>query len=342
VRILRPSRDVPFAVDAADGWRAWSVIEQDEDVWLSSLTRAEEWQPAMPFVATCARRRHPSPHRGCSCGIYAAAKPEELAGLGRIAGAAIGQVSLWGRLAEHSRGYRAEIAYPARLRLVCVACLAEGNGVLATRIDRLSASPASPRVRLVPMCEVHADIRSLPPAREVEQRLLARYRVEALPDASIARVRRDPRIALAEQRSSRRVLAIAAVTLSFLTLVALVGGLARGRPTATQPSIPAAGPPVPVRDDSIKLPHDRISTGLVSAPGIRVLLLSPRAFIAPQCGKMVRHDVVTAECGDPRADVFVENAGSAGARRGGTCSNRTKIVTRRGDRILCWRGLPRS
>ncbi len=92
---------MPLSPEAVDGWRAWSVVELDGEFRLSSLTRAETWEPAAPFVATCPRRRHAAPRRLCSCGVYAAAEPEELARLGRIAGAAIGQVSLWGRVAEH-------------------------------------------------------------------------------------------------------------------------------------------------------------------------------------------------------------------------------------------------
>ena len=135
VRAFRMWRDVPLSPEAVDGWRAWSVVEVEGELRLSSLTRAEPWEPATPFVATCPRRGHEAPGRSCSCGVYAAAEPEELARLGRIAGAAIGQVSMWGRIAEHRRGYRAGTAYPSRLRLVCVRCLGEGRGVPAAAID---------------------------------------------------------------------------------------------------------------------------------------------------------------------------------------------------------------
>jgi len=146
MQAFRAFGSVPLSPEPVDGWRAWSVVELDGELRLSSLTRAETWEPVAPFVATCARQ-HAAPGRLCSCGVYAGAEPEELARLGRIAGAAIGQVSLWGRVAEHRRGYRAAIAYPSRLRLVCVTCLGQGMGEPATRVDR----DPSPPSRLFPL-----------------------------------------------------------------------------------------------------------------------------------------------------------------------------------------------
>jgi hypothetical protein len=328
VRVLRAPRDVPFSAEAVDGWRAWSVVEHDGDVWLSSLTRAEDWAPAAPFVATCARRRHTPPRRGCSCGVYAAADPEELAGLGRIAGAAIGQVSLWGRIAEHSRGYRAGEAYPARLRLVCVACLGDGDGMPATNVDR---DASAGRTRLVPLCEEHAAGRSLPPARPIEQRLLARYQVEAVPDASVERIRTDPRVAYAEQRYRRRSMAIVAASLSLLAVIALVGSVARARqgPIA---SVARAQPLPPIAEESIKT-HGATSGGYV----VRVLRQS--RSIPPECGRVTRTFVVTVECDDPSADVIAAGVGSTAARHDATCGDATTVITTQGYRVWCWRPL---
>ena len=326
MRELRTPREVPFSAEAVDGWRAWSVREHDGDVWLSSLTRAEDWEPAAPFVATCSRRRHAPPRRGCSCGVYAAANPEELAGLGRIAGAAIGQVSLWGRIAEHSRGYRAGAAYPARLRLVCVTCLADGDGVPATRIDR---DVSSGRTRVIPLCEEHADGRPLPLAGEIEQRLLARYQVEPVPDASIERIRTDPRVEYAEQRSRRRTMAIVAASLSLLAVIALVAGVARVRQGPAAAVSIASGPPLPVAEESVKQ-HGGTSAGYV----VRVFRESDS--IPPECGRVTRIFVVPVECDDPRAEVAVEGVGSTGGRRGETCGDTTTVITKLGYRVWCW------
>jgi hypothetical protein len=328
---MRP-REVPFAAEAVDGWRAWSVVERDGEVWLSSLTRAEDWEPATSLVATCDRRRHDAPGRGCSCGIYAAAEPEELAGLGRIAGAAVGQVSLWGRIAEHSRGYRAEVAYPARLRLVCVRCLALGDGVPATKVDR---DASSERGRLTPMCEEHAAGRSLRPAAEVEGALLARYQVEQVPDASVARIRRDPRIEDAERRSRRRVGAVLVATLALFAVVALVGEVVRQRPSAAVPQ-PAAGDV----DQIVKRPHHRTSDGHGVSTGVDVLRYAARSDVSDTCGRVAATAVIATACDDPRADIFMSNISSIGAGHGGTvCGDHTVVVTKLGDRVTCWRRL---
>jgi hypothetical protein len=182
----RPSTLFPEEVD---GWRAWSVVERDGTFLLSSLTRAEEWAPGEPFVATCSRRRHRAPGRGCSCGVYAAADRNELARLGRIAGAAIGQVSLWGQVAQHSRGYRAGAAYPSRIRLVCSRCLAAGIGEPAVAVER---ERSSSRTRLRPLCAAHvSDGETLSPAGPVEAQLLAAYGVDLVPEASVRAIHRE-------------------------------------------------------------------------------------------------------------------------------------------------------
>ncbi len=330
-------RDVPLSPEAVDGWRAWSVVEVEGQLRLSSLTRAEPWEPATPFVATCPRRGHEAPGRSCSCGVYAATEPEELARLGRIAGAAIGQVSMWGRIAEHRRGYRAGMAYPSRLRLVCVRCLGEGRGVPAAAIDH---DPDAPN-RLVPVCAEHAEAQVLPSAGPVEHRLLATYLVEMVPDASVARIYadRDVERQRVRMRHRRTVIALAGL------MIALVGTLTWGQrpvepgPTAAVEATVDTGPQV---QNGVQLPLERSGNGLISSPRLRVLLLTPDQFGAPRCGRVTATDVVPAECADPVADVFVEDVGPAGARREGTCSDSTVVITRRGDRVLCWRFLPRA
>ena len=323
-----PVVEVPLSPEVVEGWRAWSVVEHDGELRLSSLTRAEQWEPLRPFVASCVRRGHDAPSRACACGVYAAAQPEELAGLGRIAGAAVGQVSLWGRVAQHRRGYRAATAYPARLRLVCVECLGGGVGAPAVRLDR---DRTSPRGRLVPLCASHAAGRSLPPARPVEQRLLSTYRVEMVPDAAIERIR--PPVAGKTMRA-RHVVGVLVALLVVVT-VALVRAQDR-RTDVSRVTVASTSQ----RPSGIQLPLHRTNEGLISTPRIRILLLTPARFEAPRCGMHATIGVRRVECADPRADVFVEDVGPAGARRSGTCSDATAIVTRSRDRLLCWRLLP--
>ena len=331
-------REVPLSIEAVDGWRAWSVVEHGGELRLSSLTRAETWEPTEPFVATCPRRRHSAPARTCSCGVYAGAEPEALACLGKIAGAAVGQVSLWGRIAEHRRGYRAAIAYPSRLRLVCVACLGESVGTPATRIDRDPSTPA----RLLPLCEAHSAGRTLPPARPVEERLLSTYLVEVVPDGSLARIHRDFEVERERKRVRGWRTAIAAAALVLVAIGAGIRDGGRVDPASTPPTRASVETPDLQLRNGVQLPLERSGNGMISSPRMRVLLLTPEQFGAPRCGRLTATDVVRAECADSLADVFIEDIGPAGAHREGTCSDATAVTTRKGDRVLCWRLLPQT
>lgn len=59
---------------------------------------------------------HPAPDPDCLCGIYAYKEAVPLDPSGQPYAA--GEVYLWGRIIEHSDGYRAEFAYPKRLVVV--------------------------------------------------------------------------------------------------------------------------------------------------------------------------------------------------------------------------------
>ena len=229
---MRPfARSPTLSPEEVDGWRAWTVVERDGSFLLSSLTRAEDWPPGEPFVATCSRRRHGAPGRRCSCGVYAAADRNELARLGRIAGAAIGQVSLWGQVAEHSRGYRAGAAYPSRISLVCSPCLEGGIGEPAVAVER---ERSSGRTRLRPLCAAHApDEGRLDPARPVEAQLLAAYAVDLMPDASVRSIRGEER---SSSRPRWRLLAAAV-----LAVVVLFTGSVYVHGRSTAPERAAAG-----------------------------------------------------------------------------------------------------
>ena len=161
-----------------------------------------------------------------------------------------------------------------------------------------------------------------------------------VPDESVARIYadRDVERQRVRIRHRRTVIALAAL------MIALVGTFAWGQrpvepgPTAAVEATVDAGPQV---QNGVQLPLERSGNGLISSPRLRVLLLTPDQFGAPRCGRVTATDVVPAECADPVADVFVEDVGPAGAHREGTCSDSTVVITRRGDRVLCWRS-PRA
>jgi hypothetical protein len=93
-------------------------------------------------------------------------------------------VALWGRIVEHELGYRAEFAYPQRLRLVCRLCFWQ-------RDLRRSAPDVVARLRhgrLIPLCTHHQALSEryglraprVAPAIEIEQALLSTYAVDVL------------------------------------------------------------------------------------------------------------------------------------------------------------------
>lgn len=112
------------------GWRTWVVVQEGDGFRLRSVVYDALWSPHRELVARCLhraislpwRRRsvHTPPARGCRCGIYAAREPEEAASyLEELSWAdtfsihrVIGTVSLWGRVVECARGWRASRAYP--------------------------------------------------------------------------------------------------------------------------------------------------------------------------------------------------------------------------------------
>jgi CheY-like chemotaxis protein len=106
-------------------------------------------------------------------------------GLGRrFGGLVIGSVALWGQVIEHDYGYRAEHAYPDRIRLACVPCLrAGGEGraevVLGRSCDALGG------LQLAPACSEHAHevspVALAVSARAVQTELLSTYAVDLLP-----------------------------------------------------------------------------------------------------------------------------------------------------------------
>jgi len=181
------------ATEPIEGWRAWRLHRTDAGALrIAPTTPRSDWEPGVPIHATCSgshtreymiynpelAKFHRSPEPGCTCGIHAMKGPERLRHANRAAGV-VGTIAMWGRVIEHTKGYRAEFAYPARLRLVCSWCLwsAALPGVPARVLDREGD--------LIPVCERHAEQPSAVGAslevRPVENAMLDAYRVELLP-----------------------------------------------------------------------------------------------------------------------------------------------------------------
>jgi hypothetical protein len=104
----------------AIGWRAWRVVEGEDELRLASVLYEDVWPVDEPLVARCAHG-HRAPDFECACGVHAARR-RELALPYRIGrddartvGRVVGRVALWGDVVEHRDGWRGSHAYPLEL-----------------------------------------------------------------------------------------------------------------------------------------------------------------------------------------------------------------------------------
>jgi len=185
------SPEPPFSIEPVVGWRVWRLVRIRGRLALRSLAHDAVWMPDQAMHATCGRLSsgHRSPGDGCTCGLYATSTPEALArarvfnpGTG-----VVGAIAMWGRVVEHGRGARSEFAYPARLRLVCGSCLAQGSGAVPPVHVIESAGG------LVPVCGRHLERnKQTVPASTIEAELLSTFGVELLPLQRVDRSLRIP------------------------------------------------------------------------------------------------------------------------------------------------------
>ena len=129
----------PDYIDPVKGWRTWLVVQGHDAARLASVSFPALWPRRRRLSAECGRGFHTgagpplrvdhrAPSMDCSCGIYATwslDRATQIADcatarfrdcLGRsVLGAAVGEVSLWGKVVECAHGWRAAFAYPARI-----------------------------------------------------------------------------------------------------------------------------------------------------------------------------------------------------------------------------------
>ena len=167
-------------------WRAWALTGHRDGTGLllrPVARRARTWRPREVVEASCRTSRwHDAPDPACTCGLHGTQGLEVLRKT--KCPAVLGRVALWGRVVEHEHGYRAQFAYPQRVRLICQFCF------WMTGARR--AAPAHvgwfPRDVLMPMCDEHLAVarrngvspRVLLPAEDVAARLRDTYAVDAL------------------------------------------------------------------------------------------------------------------------------------------------------------------
>lgn len=173
--------------EAISAWRAWTLTGRLDGGRLRLRPvagRTHAWPPRKPARATCklSTRVHRAPVLECSCGLHGTHGTDILRRT--KSPSVLGRAALWGRVVEHEHGYRAEFAYPERLRLVCLLCFAQW-GAGTERPDLVDAFAWG---RLIPFCQRHHELairfglkpRATVTARAIEEALLSTYAVDRL------------------------------------------------------------------------------------------------------------------------------------------------------------------
>lgn len=133
IELKQMSKPLEFAMstEVMTGWRCWKIVDFNRrgnisEKRLQALGVKPIWEPYKPNVATCITNgTHEAPWPSCHCGFWAFHKREsvertlfEEVGYGGEIGKVIGQVALWGRVLESTKGFRGEYAYPQTLQFV--------------------------------------------------------------------------------------------------------------------------------------------------------------------------------------------------------------------------------
>lgn len=107
-----------FGDEPIIGWRCWLVHTRLGELWPIAHATPGPWQNP-PVAAVCDnqdREAHPSPgleHPLCGYHAYRQKRDAEyMLSWPRKWPKVIGMAALWGRVVEHSRGWRAQYAYP--------------------------------------------------------------------------------------------------------------------------------------------------------------------------------------------------------------------------------------
>ena len=303
-----------MSIEPVIGWRAWGLrLDDDGEVELVSPIQSFVWPPREPSRARCGTHFGKQlPCQSCTCGLYAVTRLDRLPAAGGLASSApvavVGSVAMWGRVVEHANGYRGQLAYPDRIRLVCRHCLRAGPKGVPTRIERTFMED------LEPVCDTHATNRlsfgDEITAERLQQMVLDAYAVDLLPiealhqagfwpslvtPAGIGAAARHESRELARGRGA--VLAVALCVAAYLVLraVGFFGGVAS--PPATAPiddaTVEAENPvAAPVEAPRADLPHRR-SSGQRPGPRFGVV-----------CGHRIGDAVQMLPCKHPMAGLL--------------------------------------
>jgi hypothetical protein len=183
---LAASPDLVRRRDPIVAWRAWTLTGRSDGHHLRLRPVAGPrlpWPPMRPAKAACKHGRiHRAPELRCSCGLHGTRTVEPLRHTKNPT--VVGTVALWGRIIEHDLGYRAEFAYPQRLRLVCFLCFWQRN----RRSEPPDRVALIERGRMLPLCCDHMEtatayglrVRKRMSASAMQAELQSTYAVDVL------------------------------------------------------------------------------------------------------------------------------------------------------------------
>ncbi len=167
-------------------WRAWALTGRPDGRKIRLRPVAGPrlpWPYREPARARCKKGHlHAAPAIDCTCGLHATHGTELLRRTKTPA--VLGRIALWGTIVEHEFGFRAEFAYPQRLRLVCLLCFWL-HGTFGSDPDIVAIAG---RRRMLPLCEPHLGTairyglrpRVTVGAATIERALLDAYAVDPL------------------------------------------------------------------------------------------------------------------------------------------------------------------
>jgi hypothetical protein len=249
---------------------------------------------------------------------------------------------------EHASGARSEIAYPARLRLVCAVCLHEGRGGVQPAVV-VDSGPA-----LRALCRRHSFGRSgtSRPARQVQQEMLSTYGVEVMPLERVGRPLRRRRIrrAVGPEEVLRGVVRVVFATIGFLFQAYIVLGLLIGAVTigfvvvgnVVQTFVHADPSSVPLASTAPAQATEQSGVGFPTsreAPPPKGSV-DPVPLFAAVCGAPVGGSVRIVRCGSGPGDLLGLAQGGRPRGSKSDCAPGWDAYSRGPHYWICWIVLP--
>ena len=100
---MNPRSEIPDVPLPIVGWRAW--VAQGSQMRSFTQGGSPIWNQG--FLQAFCHKGHQAPQEGCQCGIYILKRRRWWLWL---YGSLVGQARVWGKVIEHTNGYRAQFA----------------------------------------------------------------------------------------------------------------------------------------------------------------------------------------------------------------------------------------